>query len=750
MAQMLIVAATAVLTTVGVPGAVASTIATIGVNAAITAGVNAIGQALAGKERAEGSATAFRLDTDAGIPFPFGTVGVGGTLAYRKGFGATNRYQALVSTLAGAGPIKSYVSFAADDEITTFGANDVATSGDHAGAMWLQRKLGAQPQTALTSPTGLEGSVTAPNWTSDHKMSGRAVVMWTLFENSKMSEYKGGIPKPLHVIEGKYGWDPREDSTYPGGSGSCRLLTPSTWVWIDNPAIAALNWSIGMWEGDSGGGLYGVPYACSLVGGIGSSLAGIDVAAFVNAANVADANNWIIAAYPSTKDDKYAVLTNMLQAAGAIPSRKAGKISCITNGEEQASILSVTATDTAGPVEVSLGQSRLERINTVLPRYWSPEHRWEMTQAAPVTDAAWVTEDGGKRSRGFDYPYVPSADQAAQLAYYDIANAREPVSGTVPFKPHMRRIEPGDCFTFDEPGFLLDGIKVKCQRRSYDPMSGIVKITFRQETDSKHADAIAETGTPPPDVVADAPPVYADPPSEPPVTVDDPSPITASTGSISVSAFNAVLTDGTAAAIGSDTITGLSNSTNYGVFWREDVGIEVEAYPAETRHASGGYTFLGWAETPDGSGAFAAPTATPAGFAGTGQAPDRLGTLAKSALTEAQVQGRYFGEHAGDAAANTAGLQDGDVYVDTSITPSGFKVKSGGVITEVDTAGLFGGSATQQDVTSTTLANFASVSLSGIQANSYVTVWAIMLIELTPGRTRKSGGTAGVNPSGTL
>lgn len=477
-------------------------VATEGIKAAA---IGATAGFLAPKQRAEGSSTAFRLDTDAGIPFAFGTVGVGGVLAYRKSFGATNRYQALVSTLSGAGPIKAFVSFAADDEVTTFGANDVATSGDHSGAMWLQRKLGTQPQTNLTSPTGLEGSVTAPNWTSAHDMSGRACVMWTLFENSKMTEFKGGVPKPLHVIEGKYGWDPRLDSTYPGGSGSCRLLTPSTWVWITNPALAALNWAIGMWEGDSGGGLYGVPYACSLVGGIGSSIDGIDVAAFVNAANIADANGWTIAAYPSTKDDKFSVLANMLQAAGAMPARKAGKISCVVFGEEQASVVTVTAADTSGPVEVALGQSRLERINTVLPRYYSSAHRWEMTQAAPVSDAAWVSEDGGKRSRGLDYPYVPDADQAAQLAYYDIANAREPISGTVPFKPHMRRIEPGDCFTFDEPGFLLDGVKVKCLRRSYDPMTGGVRITFRQETDAKHAAALGETGTAPDPTVPDTP-----------------------------------------------------------------------------------------------------------------------------------------------------------------------------------------------------------------------------------------------------
>lgn len=453
---------------------------------------------LAGKQRAEGSATAYRADTDAGIPVAYGRVGCAGVINYRVAYDATNRYQSLFCTVS-AGPIQSFVSFSADETVTTFdGTLNKSVDGDHVGFMWLKRSLGEQPQTALTSPTGTGAGIAAPGWGSDHKLNGLASYVLTMFENSKLTEYQGGVVKPLHVIEGVFGWDPRLDSTYPGGSGSCRLLDPTTWVWIEEGCIAALNWAIGRWAGDSGGGTYGVPYACSLIGGIGSSLAGIDVASFVNAANVADASGWKVAAYPSTKDDKYAVLTNLLQASGAVPSRKAGKISCITIAEEQASVVTVTAADTAGAVEVSLGQSRLERINTILPRFWSEEHRWEMVQAGPVTNAGWVTEDGGKRSRGLDYPFVPAADQAAQLAYYDIANVREPVTGTVPFKPHMRQIAPGDCFTFDEPGFLLDGIKVKCLRRAYDPMTRGVRITFRQETDAKHTDAYEQTGSTPP------------------------------------------------------------------------------------------------------------------------------------------------------------------------------------------------------------------------------------------------------------
>jgi hypothetical protein len=125
------------------------------------------------------------------------------------------------------------------------------------------------------------------------------------------------------------------------------------------------------------------------------------------------------------------------------------------------------------------------------------------------------------------------------------------------------------------------------------------------------------------------------------------------------------------------------------------------------------------------------------------------GPLATSTLTEAKVQGRYLGEHAGNAAAVTAGIQNGDTYVDTSLTPYGFKVQSGGVIKEVDTSGLFRGFSTQVDVNSTTMTDKVTLNLTNIQANSYMVVWMAMDIELTPSRTRKSGGTPGINPEGT-
>ncbi|KAK0349128.1 hypothetical protein LTR94_034398, partial [Friedmanniomyces endolithicus] len=108
-------------------------------------------------------------------------------------------------------------------------------------------------------------------------------------ENSKGSAFPTGEIKPLITFRGLKVYDPRLDSTYPGGSGSHRLNNAATWTYSANPILWALKWTLGLWEGPTGKGAPQVDYQ---VGGIGAKLSGIDVPAFVAAANVADANGW--------------------------------------------------------------------------------------------------------------------------------------------------------------------------------------------------------------------------------------------------------------------------------------------------------------------------------------------------------------------------------------------------------------------------------------------------------------------------
>src|SRR3546814_10196280 len=70
-------------------------------------------------------------------------------------------------------------------------------------------------------------------------------------------------------------------------------------------------------------------------------------------------------------------------------------------------------------------QSYRDRLNTILPKYRSADHNWEMTQAEAVTVSEYVTEDGEERSAEWPFNFVKDVDQAAQLAAYRLVNGRE-------------------------------------------------------------------------------------------------------------------------------------------------------------------------------------------------------------------------------------------------------------------------------------------------------------------------------------
>ena len=478
MPQVIAWAASAVVNAIGLSGTAAAA-ASAALQVATYATISAV--STPSVAAAEGRPTEWSADPDAPIPFIFGLRGVAGQIVHRDTYGPDNRYQGIVTVYSGAGPINAYGSFYVDGTAKTFTGEIM--DGTPVNSLYRQTKTGAQPDTVLTSPS-VSGSYTLTGWTSAHKLSGKACSMITLFQDGNFKRWPTGEPKVIQEIQGLLCYDPRLDSTYSGGSGTCRLATRSTWVYSTNPIIHALNWALGMKENSI------------LVGGIGASSAAIDFPSFVSAANVADTNSWTGSAVAYSLDDKFQVFTAMLQAGGAIPARKAGQISCISRGAAPSSVVTISAADTAGPFEFQAGAPREGRINTVIPRCVSSTHDWEMVDLSPVSSSTYVTEDGGAtRSRGIDYPFVSGANQAAQLARYDIADSREGITGTIPLRPYMRDLAPGDAFTITEDGFAMSGQKCLVLSRSYDPKTDVVMVRFRSETNAKHAWALAGTGT---------------------------------------------------------------------------------------------------------------------------------------------------------------------------------------------------------------------------------------------------------------
>lgn len=437
-----------------------------------------------------GTQVDFKADPRGPIPYAIGRTGTGGNEVFQQTAGKNGLYNNYV-TISSLGPIDSYESFLVNGVAVTFGTDSgEGASGFYQNRMWLKTQLGALPESGYlhwtatgTKDTPADHSGMPAEWTSAHKLSGFAADLWALQYNS--TAYSAGVPKRLWVLKGVKVYDPRKDSTYPGGSGSHRALNESTYEWSDNPYLHALTWCLGRFHN-------GVRMM-----GVGAPVAMIDMAAFVEGANIAEANSWVCGGVVYSTDDKWEVLKAFLQAGGGQAMRLGARISCIVN-TPRVSLATLTGADVVGDVQIAGTQSRRTRINTIWPQYREEAQGWQVvTVDAPIQVSAYVTADGQIRSRQVQYSLVQHSTQAGQLARYDIENGREFTPVVLPCKPRWRGYKPGDVITVNEPEYGLVSQPLLILKRSQDPQTMTVTLTCRSESAGKHAYALGQTLSPP-------------------------------------------------------------------------------------------------------------------------------------------------------------------------------------------------------------------------------------------------------------
>ena len=474
----------------GAAKAIASFVIPTLINAALSIGAAAL---LAPDVNREGSPTDWRPDPNAGIPVVLGRAAFAGRLIHMDEHGPDNRYVTAVNLLS-AGPIDALERFRADRVPVSFSGTGATSPAEFADRMWLSTALGSRTQTTALSIGSLpHGEPSFAGWDANSILPGLAHTLWTLYHDSK--SYPGGMPVPQHIVRGAKIYDPRKDSTYPGGAGAHRLDDPETWEFSKNPGLHAIGWALAHTVIDPNTGkVFRL--------GIGASPSGLNWPAFVELANVCDANGWDVSAVPTSRDNPHQVLKAILQAGGARYDSLAGKISCVAR-TPRTSVVTVSAADTAGPFEIEVNADRLTRRNTITPRCVQEDHNWQMTPQDVVSVAEYVTADGGALAQPLDFPYVAVAPGSAnvkqprQLAAYAMLDSRESLVGTAPFLPHMAQLQPGDVFTVDDPGLLLAGVELLVVKRDIDAPNNIVQITFISESAGKHDFALGRTNTPP-------------------------------------------------------------------------------------------------------------------------------------------------------------------------------------------------------------------------------------------------------------
>ncbi|WP_298090456.1 hypothetical protein [uncultured Sphingomonas sp.] len=507
-------------------GTVASIVAVIPspiqpIAAAVAVGAN-IGSAVTAKRPAndqQGRQLQFKIGADMPIPFVMGRTAVGGSVVYRDTYGKDNSYQTFFivlsasSALTGIGGIES---FTADKATVPFAGMEA--TGYFAKWMWQDRQLGVAPAPAALSngiarpPYGFAG--TPPGWGADAKLSGYAATSLSLLYDTKARRYAQGEPTPSWIVKGNLVYDPRRDSTYPGGSGPCRWADPSnvaafdaarrTWVYSDTPALHGLMWRLGVWWRD----MADAASRYQKIMGIGAPIDMIDLAAIVQAANVQEANGWRIGGEITSAQDKWEVLKLIEQTGGCEPIAVGAMMSTLVKAP-RVSLRRITAADLADGMLSAPGvRRRSERLNGFRARFRSEPHGWEIVPIDIVQVPAYVTEDGRARTGSGDFSLCPDPDQCAELAAYEVFDSRELEPITLPLKPFAVAYRLGDCLTIDIEEIGLQNRDVIVRGRRVDPATGIVTLTLRTETAAKHPAALGLTGETPP-----TPTLTADPDS---------------------------------------------------------------------------------------------------------------------------------------------------------------------------------------------------------------------------------------------
>ncbi|WP_260581207.1 phage tail protein [Sphingopyxis sp. PET50] len=581
------------------------------------AAVASIGaQLTAKKPPAQGSVNNVTIDPNAASPCIIGRTYYGGVLRHDVGYGGKvgkvqNPYRGMVIDYSVCGPLEGLVSMHAD--FVTVGFSGSAATGYYSTFMYRDYQLGDTPESAALSPQW--GGM--PGWGSSHKLSGKAAILWSLKFDKDGKVYTSGVPQLGAVWDGVKVYDPRLDDTYDGGSGSHRSDDRTTWEFSEWPDDHALTYAIGHW------------FSGKKMFGIGLPIDSIDVDAFVAWGNVCRTNGWKVGGVIFEPGDRWANLKRIMAAGSAEPIFSGGMLS-VKYDAPRVSLVTITPDDYADGAYRTPGmQTWRERLNTIIPKYRSPDHKWEYVESDAITSSTYLDEDGEEKIDTYQIDLCQEKDQAAQLAAYKLVNGREMFPIERNLKPEFRFYRPGDMVTINDPeGGLIEQDCV-IVRRSVDPQTLAVRWVLTSETIGKHEFALGKTGTAPPT------PTLLDPADRDAaaninnevsgarrlVSQSVVYPITSDDDSITISAFVGVINDGRSISFPSDSVTGLANGTEYALLWHiADEEYSAVEYPAETEMADASFVFLGWVSTST-SGTFPTPDPPPGGWGGGGSYP---------------------------------------------------------------------------------------------------------------------------------
>jgi hypothetical protein len=449
-----------------------------------------------------GSPNQIRIGSNNPSPYPMGRTFTGGTMVHDVGYGPTvdgvpNPYRSMVIVGSRVGPIEGYEAFQADYATIPFSGGNAV--GYYHNFLYLASQLGLCPEpAALAGPFGA-----IPSWSAAHKLSGCAAWLTTLRDDKEGKHYASGVPGFGMVARWVLVYDPRQDSTYPGGSGACRVADEPTYVGgeaAENPGCHGVTYAIGRWQ--NGVKVMGVGFARPDVPAASpaEAAAAIDWPAWVEFANVCTVNGWKVGGVVFEPGSRWDNLKRICAAGGGRPAWVGGKLTVLFS-RPRVALDTISSGDVAGDIRIRAMRSWKDRKNVLVPEVRLEAQKWQHVQIDEVRSETYIAEDGEEKSEVLRLELVQQADQGAELAAYDLVNRREMGPITILCKPRLIEYKPGDALYVDIPEEELDNrLCVITKRRILPGGKGqppTVELTLFTETDEKHDFALGRTGTAP-------------------------------------------------------------------------------------------------------------------------------------------------------------------------------------------------------------------------------------------------------------
>lgn len=292
----------------------------------------------------------------------YGKTRVGGAVFYQKAGGSANEYLHRCIAFAGH-EIESYETiYINDDAVELDGSGNVTSPAKYAGWVRIKQFTGTAAQSADSDLVNDVGE-----WTTDHRARGVAY-LYVRFRHDQSDTAKelwvNGVPTISAIIKGKKVYDPRSDTT----------------AWSDNPALCLRDYLISDY-------------------GLDDVSANMDEDLFTEAANTCDQTLYGGKRY--TCNGAFLLDASPANIIRAITSSMGG-IFWFLHGKWAVRAaaynppeFSFNEDDLRSSIQIATRHSRRDNFNTVRGVYRGPETFYAETDYTEVSEAEYVTEDGG-------------------------------------------------------------------------------------------------------------------------------------------------------------------------------------------------------------------------------------------------------------------------------------------------------------------------------------------------------------------